>query len=180
MKSSALLRTKFLVPQPATDRLLRPHLTEWVESQLDKRLILLSAPPGYGKTTLLADFLSASPLPAAWIQLDATDSDPSVFLAYLIEAVHRMQDEGEMNIGHAAQTLLEDAHASISPHQILTVLINELTETLLNPWLLVLEDYHFIASPVVHQLVDMLLENGPATLHIILSTRADPPLPWPA
>ena len=176
MKSSALLRTKFLVPQPATDHLPRPHLTEWLENQLDKRLILLSAPPGYGKTTLLADFLSTSPLPAAWVQLDAADSDPSVFLAYLIEAVHRIQGGGAKNIGHAAQTLLENAHTSISPQQILTVLINELTETMLHPWLLVLEDYHFIASPVVHQLVDLLLENGPASLHLVLSTRADPPL----
>ncbi len=87
-----------------------------------------------------------------------------------------MQGFGEKNIGHAAQTLLENAHASISPQQILTVLINELTDSLLNPWLLVLEDYHFIASPVVHQLVDLLLENGPASLHLIISTRADPPL----
>lgn len=176
MKPSILLRTKFLVPQPAAGRLARPHLIAWLENQLDKRLILISAPPGYGKTTLLADFLSARALPAAWIQLDAADSDPNVFLAYLIEAVHRTQGFGEKNIGHAAQTLLENAHAGSSPQQILTVLLNELADSLLNPWLLVLEDYHFIASPVVHQLVDLLLENCPASLHLIISTRADPSL----
>jgi len=176
MKASALLRTKFLVPQPAAERLPRPHLIEWLESQLDKRLILVSAPPGYGKTTLMADFLASSPLLAAWIQLDAADSDPSVFLAYLIEAIHRMPGSSEKNIGHAAQALLETAQASVSPQQILTVLINELIDALSGPWLLVLEDYHFIASPVVHQMVDLLLESGPTSLHVILSTRSDPPL----
>jgi LuxR family maltose regulon positive regulatory protein len=176
MKPSALLRTKFLVPQPAIDRVPRPLLMEWFENQLDKRLILLSAPPGYGKTTLLVDFLAAASLPAAWIQLDVADSDPSVFLACIIEAIYRLPGESNKNIGYAAKTLLESADTSISPQQILTVLINELTDALFSPWLLVLEDYHFIASPVVHQLVDLLLENGPASLHVIISTRTDPPI----
>ena len=176
MKLSALLRTKFLVPQPAADRVPRPLLLEWLESRLDKRLILLSAPPGYGKTTLLVDFITASSLPAAWIQLDETDSDPSVFLACLIEAIYRLPGERKKKIGRATQTLLESADASVSPQQILTVLINELADTLSSPWLLVLEDYHFIASPIVHQLVDLLLENAPTSLHIIISTRTDPPI----
>lgn len=176
MKPSALLRTKFLIPQPSIERVPRPHLTGWLESQLDKRLILLSAPAGYGKTTLLADFLSGSLLPAAWIQLDAADSDPSVFLAYLIEALERMKKVGRSAIGQTTRSLLENAHSDVSPQQILIVLINELSESLPEPWLLVLEDYHYVASPVVHQLVDLLLEKGPACLHIILSTRSDPPL----
>jgi LuxR family maltose regulon positive regulatory protein len=176
MTLSAKLRTKFLIPQPATERVPRPHLTEWLERQLDKRLILLSAPPGYGKTTLLVDFLTNSSIPAAWVQIAEADSDPSVFLACIIEAIYRLHGKREKTIGRATQTLLESANASIPPQQILTVLINELTDTLFNPWLLVLEDYHFIASPVVHQLVDMLLENGPASLHVIISTRIDPPI----
>jgi LuxR family maltose regulon positive regulatory protein len=176
MKLSARLRTKFLVPQPAADRMPRPHLTEWLESQMDKRLILLSAPPGYGKTTLLVDFLQTASIPAVWVQLAEADSDPSVFLACIIESISHLPGEHDTNIGHATQTLLESADPGISPQQILTVLINELTDTLAAPWLLVLEDYHFIASPVVHQLVDLLLENGPANLHVILSTRTDPPI----
>jgi LuxR family maltose regulon positive regulatory protein len=176
MKPSILLRTKFLIPQPAADRLPRPHLIEWLENQLDKRLILVSAPPGYGKTTLLADFLTGSPLPATWVQLDASDSDPIVFLACLIEAIRRMPGAAEKTFGQMALSLLESADASISPQQVLTVFINELTEAKPDSWLVVLEDYHFIANPVVHQLVDFLLENSPPNLHLIISTRADPPL----
>lgn len=176
MKTSAKLRTKFLVPQPVADRIARPHLTEWLESQIEKRVILLSAPPGYGKTTLLVDFLSTTSLQAAWVQLAETDSDPSVFLGCIIESISNLHGKHLKDTGYAAQTLLESDDPSISPQQILTVLINDLIENLSDPWLLVLEDYHFIASPVVHKLVDLLIDNCPASLHIIISTRTDPPI----
>ncbi|MCI0556238.1 MAG: hypothetical protein L0287_35290, partial [Anaerolineae bacterium] len=196
MKPSILLRTKFLVPRARADLLPRPRLLDWLDSNSDKRLTLLSAPAGYGKTTLLADFISASnrPSPAlapgasvdaaqgrpfAWFQLDAQDSDPTVFLTYLIESLRSMKRSPESltrAIGQTAQSLLDSAESSISPQRVLTVLINELAEQIVSPWLIVLEDYHYVASPVVHQLVDFLLEHAPDGLHIIISTRVDPPI----
>jgi LuxR family maltose regulon positive regulatory protein len=179
MKPSILLHTKFLVPRPTPDLLPRPHLVEWLENQMDRRLVLISAPAGYGKTTILADFLNASNHPFAWYQLDANDSDPTVFLTYLIEALHRMKDAPVSvtnAIGQAAQSLLDSSEASVSPLRVLTVLINELTEQLEDVWLLVLEDYHYVTNPVVHQLVDFLLENAPAGMRLIISTRVDPPI----
>jgi LuxR family maltose regulon positive regulatory protein len=179
MKPSILLRTKFLVPRPRPDFLPRPRLLDWLESNTDKRLTLLSAPAGYGKTTLLADFINASNRPFAWYQLDAQDSDPTVFLTYLIESLRSMKRSPESltrAIGQTAQSLLDSAEAGVSPQRVLTVLINELTEQIEIPWLIVLEDYHYVASPVVHQLVDFLLENAPDGLHIVISTRVDPPL----
>ena len=112
MKPSILLHTKFLVPRLTPDLLPRPHLVEWLENQMDKRLILISAPAGYGKTTILADFLNASNHPFAWYQLDANDSDPTVFLTYLIEAMRRMKDAPATvtnAIGQAAQSLLNSS-----------------------------------------------------------------------
>jgi LuxR family maltose regulon positive regulatory protein len=178
MKPSILLRTKFLIPRPVADTLPRPHLVSWLESQMDKRLILVSAPPGYGKTTLLADFLAASSRSVAWYQLDAADSDPTVFLTYFIESLRRMVNPPPAltaAVGRIAQALLDRAENSISHQQVLTVLLNELSDALDAACLFILEDYHFIASPVVHQLVDFLLENAPPNLHLLLSTRADPP-----
>ena len=163
MKPSILLHTKFLVPRPTADLLPRPHLVDWLEKQTDKRLILISAPAGYGKTTLLADFLNASNRPFAWYQLDANDSDPTVFLTYLIEALRRMKDAPSSvtnALGKTAQSLLDSSDTSISPQRVLTVLINELTEQLDGICLLVLEDYHYVTNPAVHQLVDFLLENA--------------------
>ncbi len=179
MKPSILLRTKFLVPRPRPDLLPRPRLVDWLNSNADKRLTLLSAPAGYGKTTLLADFINASHRPFAWYTLDAQDSDPTVFLTYLIESLRSMKRAPETltrAIGQTAQSLLDSTEATISPQRVLTVLINELTEQIELPWLIVLEDYHYVASPVVHQLVDFLLENSPDSLHVVLSTRADPPI----
>ena len=179
MKPSILLHTKFLVPRPTPDLLPRPHLVEWLESQLDKRLILISAPAGYGKTTTLTDFLNASNRPFAWYQLDANDSDPTVFLTYLIEALRRMKDAPDSitnATGQTAQSLLDSSDTSISPQRVLTVLINELAEKIDKVWLLVLEDYHYVTNPVVHQLVDFLLENAPPDLRLVISTRANPPI----
>jgi LuxR family maltose regulon positive regulatory protein len=179
MKPSILLRTKFLIPRPRADYLPRPRLLDWLQSNLDKRLTLLSAPAGYGKTTLLADFINASNYPYAWFTLDAQDSDPTVFLTYLIESLRSMKhapDSVTHAIGQTAQSLLDSAEASISAQRVLTVLINELAEQITAPCLIVLEDYHYVTSPVVHQLIDFFLENAPEDLHIIISTRVDPPL----
>jgi LuxR family maltose regulon positive regulatory protein len=152
---------------------------DWLEANADKRLTLLSAPAGYGKTTLLADFINASSSPFAWYTLDAQDSDPTVFLTYLIEALRCMKRAPESltrAIGQTAQSLLDSAEANVSPQRVLTVLVNELAEAIETPWLIVLEDYHYVTSPVVHQLVDFLLENAPQGLRLIISTRVDPPL----
>jgi LuxR family transcriptional regulator, maltose regulon positive regulatory protein len=179
MKPSVLLRTKFLIPRPRPDLLPRPRLLDWLDSNADKHLTLLSAPAGYGKTTLLADFINASSLPFAWYTLDAQDSDPTVFLTYLIESLRSMKRAPESltrAIGQTAQSLLDSAEANISPQRVLTVLVNELTEQIETPWLIVLEDYHYVTSPVVHHLVDFLLGNAPNNLRLVISTRVDPPL----
>jgi LuxR family maltose regulon positive regulatory protein len=150
-----------------------------MNDHLDDRLILISAPPGYGKTSLLAEFLPKTELPVACYQLDTSDSDPYTFIAYLIEALRRMNSSstgGEGMWGQNAWALIENPQRGIDPLQVMTVLINELGEQLSQPYLVVLDDYHYITSLVVHQLVDFLLENSPPNLHLILSTRNDPPL----
>ena len=179
MKTSYLLSTKFLLPPPGRGYLPRPHLISWLESHLEDRLVLISAPAGYGKTSLLSEFLSKTELPSAWYQLDPSDSDPTTFMTYLIEALRRMQHlakSSESLIGQNALALLKNPQAGIEPLQVMTVLINELGEQLSSPTLVVMDDYHYTTSLVVHQLVDFLLENGPLNLHLIISTRSDPPI----
>ncbi len=179
MKPSTLLSTKFLPPRTRRGYLPRPHLIRWLENHLDGRLVLISAPAGYGKTSLLAELLSKAPLSAAWYQVDVTDSDPYTFITYLIEALRRMRPlqlpKGTI-LGQNAWALLENPLAVSEPLQVMTVLINELSEQLTKPCLIVMDDYHYITSLVVHQLVDFLLENASPYLHLILSTRTDPPI----
>ncbi len=174
MKSSILLRTKFIIPPSNAEHLPRPHLLDWAQKQAQRRLILISAPPGYGKTTFLINHLSTLKQSVAWFQLDTGDSDPTVFLTHLIESIRHMQN-APATIGQAALTLLDSPEASLDSRRILTVLINELIEQINFPCLLVLEDYHSIINPVVHQLMDFLLENAPADIHFAISTRTDPP-----
>ncbi len=145
---------------------------------MEQRLILVSAPAGYGKTTLLADFFSAHSGPAAWYQLEESDSDPTVFLTHLIETIRRAKSASKKisKIGQNAQSLLDNATSSMDSRRVLTVLINELAEQINHPLLIILEDYHFVASPIVHQLVDYLLENASPSIRLIISTRTDPPL----
>jgi LuxR family transcriptional regulator, maltose regulon positive regulatory protein len=179
MKPSFLLSTKFLLPPSGRGNLPRPNLIQWLQDHLDNRLILISAPAGYGKTSLLSEFLTKADVPFAWYQLDSYDSDPTTFMTYFIEALRRMQgtaNSGSTLIGQNASALLEGPQTGIEPKQVMTVLINELGEQLSRPTLMVMDDYHYSTSLVVHKLVDFLLENGPINLHLIISTRTDPPL----
>lgn len=182
MTVSYLLSTKFLVPRRGQDHLARPHLVgRLAHAVAERRLTLLSAPPGYGKTTLLVELVDQGALPCAWLQLDAADGDPRVFLSSLVESVRRLGNGGTLPaypLGSEMQALLESSGDSdaISPERILGGLINELAENLRFPWLLVLEDYHLITNPAVHGLTDLLIEHGPPHMHLIISSRVDPPL----
>jgi LuxR family maltose regulon positive regulatory protein len=183
MDRSFLLQTKFLIPRHRGELLPRPHLLERLDSAVDNRLTLVSAPPGYGKTTLLAQLAISTERSCAWYQLDAADGDPTIFLSYLIAVLRNIQadevpDESPP-IGSAAVSLLEgsESAAAVSPERVLTVLINELAAaSVAREWLIIMEDYHLVTNPDIHNLVHFLLENGPPGLHLVISSRTDPPL----
>ena len=181
MPQSAFLQTKFLVPRKNPGWLTRPRLLKQLDDNASKRMILVSAPAGYGKTTLLSDFANSEEINFAWYQLDAMDNDPSVFLGYLVETFRRTlqvdNTQKSMPFGSATLALLENLEEEQVGYQhILIVLINELLEIIGNHWALVLDDYHLITNLAVHQMVDYLLENAPPDLLFIISSRVTPPL----
>ncbi len=179
MDRSFLLQTKFLVPRYGTELLPRPELLAQLQTAVSKRLTLLSAPPGYGKTTLLAELTEQIETPYAWYQLDASDGDPTIFLNYLIACVRDIEatffPEQLPTLGNTAVSLLEESKPT-PPERILIVLINELASKLTGDYVIILEDYHLVTNPEVHRLVNLLLDSGPHGLHLVVSSRTDPPL----
>ncbi len=174
MKPFSFLQTKFLIPQHTPDRLPRPRLENWLRDHQTKRLLLVSAPAGYGKTTLLSWIMRSARFQAAWYQLDAADNDPFVFLGYFVQALRRLCDA---EFGNASLVLLETLDEEhIDLNRILTVLINEMFEAMQGRWTVVLEDYHLVSNPAVHKIVEYLLDNAPPELQLLISTRIDPPL----
>jgi LuxR family maltose regulon positive regulatory protein len=171
--SLPLLTTKLYAPVISADLTSRPLLVERLEEgrQRGRRLTLVAAPAGFGKTTLLGMWTAAHPRPTVWITLDASDNDPSRWLAYLIGGIQQI----DPRIGQTALHLLR---APQTPHtELLGHLINELDSAA--PCTLVLEDYHLITSAAIHTLLQFLLDHAPAQLHIAISTRFDPPLALP-
>ena len=136
-------------------------------------LILVSAPAGFGKTTLLAEWLAAAPAgqwSAAWLSLDATDNDPARFWTYLIAALQTVAP----GLGAGALSLLESPQTSIEA--VIATLLNELS-ALPHDVVLVLDDYHVVDAQTVHDGMAFLLEHLPPQLHLVIATRADPALP---
>ncbi|MBU4449659.1 MAG: LuxR C-terminal-related transcriptional regulator [Proteobacteria bacterium] len=168
--STPILATKLYIPPPRPKVVLRPRLLERLNDGLHRKLTLISAPAGFGKTTLLSEWIHQSEIPVAWISLDKGDSDPVHFLNYLIAALQTL----EVSIGKAALTILQSPQPP-PVEFVITNLINEIT-TILKNFVLVLDDYHLIDAKQIHTVVEFLLDHLPKQMHLIIATRSDPPL----
>ncbi|MBN1180304.1 MAG: tetratricopeptide repeat protein [Anaerolineae bacterium] len=167
-KETPLLKIKLYVPPVRPGLVSRPRLVERLNASLSSQLTLLSAPAGFGKTTLLSEWVHAgTPRPIVWVSLDETDNDPVRFLAYLDAALEE--------IGVRSEAPLPSL-APISPETAVTALINHLTVDP-HPFTLILDDYHLITARPIHDAVAFLIEHLPATVNVIVATRADPPFP---
>jgi LuxR family maltose regulon positive regulatory protein len=176
--STPLLKTKFHIPPLRPNLVLRPRLTERLNDALHHRLTLVSAPAGFGKTTLVAEWLShlrhrqsETESRAAWLSLDENDNDPVRFFTYLVAAL-QMVDPG---IGQTAQGMLQTPQPP-PPESLLTSLINDAAGAS-SPLILILDDYHLIQTMPIHQPLAFLLEHLPPLMHLVIVTREDPPLP---
>ena len=169
--ANELLSTKLTPPRLRSAIVSRERLLARLDEGLERKLTLLSTPPGFGKTTLVSEWLATRTEPVAWVSLDEGDDDPSRFWRYVITAC-RAFDNG---LGRAALVALR---ASQQPafESVLTSFINELAG-LPHRGILALDDYHVITSRQVHDTLTFLLDHFPATLHLVLITRSEPRLP---
>jgi LuxR family maltose regulon positive regulatory protein len=166
-----LIRTKIRPPFTRTELVSRPSLEQQIGAGLHLPLTLITAPAGFGKTTLVAACVSQSSLPVAWLSLDQNDNQTWLFLTYLLAALQGVDD----SIGSEAAQLLAGSQQAPS-ETILTSLINDL-DIVHTDMVLVLDDYQFINNQAVHEAVAFLLEYCPKTLHLVIATRSDPALP---
>ncbi|HMN31323.1 MAG TPA: AAA family ATPase, partial [Caldilineaceae bacterium] len=183
--STPILATKLFIPPPRPKLVSRPRLIEQLSEGLHRKLTLISAPAGFGKTTLVSEWL-ASLLDAqrlvAWLSLDEGENDPTRFLAYLVAALQTVA----LKIGAGILAALESPQPPRDPaarEVLLTALLNDIT-ALPDKLVLVLEDYHVIdAAPngaplgAVDQILVFLLDHLPPQLHLVITTREDPSLP---
>jgi LuxR family maltose regulon positive regulatory protein len=174
----ALLATKLYVPAPRAELVPRSRLVERLNASLGQcRLTLISAPAGFGKTTLVASWLF-EPKPeaktenrVAWLSLDENDNDPARFTTYLLAALQQI----DAQIGQAAQAMMQSPQPP-APELLLTSLINDMAATP-QPFILILDDYHLIHTLPIHQQLAFLLEHQPPHMHLVIVSREDPPLP---
>lgn len=166
-----MLLTKLHIPSTGNNLVHRPDLFEKLNIGLNRKLILISAPAGFGKTTLLSDWINHQNIPAVWFSIDKGDNDPVEFLSYIISGVQGIQK----GFGQSAIKLLKSPNMP-SLESITTLLINEILEIKKN-FLLVLDDFHLIADNNVLELAGFFLEHIPDNIHVVILTRSDPALP---
>lgn len=168
--STPLLTTKLYMPPPRPKLVARPRLHRRLDASLHHKLTLISAPAGFGKTTLLSTWLAERAQPAAWLSLDKEENDPAHFLRYLIAALQTVVPE----LGARALASLQSPQPPSTA--ILTTILNEIA-ALPERLLLILDDYHMLDAPPIDQALTFLVDHLPAQLHLVIATRADPPLP---
>jgi LuxR family transcriptional regulator, maltose regulon positive regulatory protein len=169
--AEVVISTKLFRPDPRHQTVERTRLHDLLRQGCTLPLTLVVAPAGWGKSTLVADWLRQDRVSAGWVSLDRGDDDPHRFWRYLLLAV----SQAGQGAGTAALRRLDAARSDVL-RDVLPTFINEVTSSGA-PLVLVLDDYHLITSAPVHMSVSMLLDRCPPQLHLVLITRADPPLP---
>ncbi len=167
----AILATKLYLPSPRAKVVLRPRLTERLNEGLHRKLTLVSAPAGFGKTTLVSEWVTGGERRAAWLSLDEGDNDPARFLAYVGAALQTVAPD----IGQGILRVLQSPKPP-SPEAVLTTLLNEIT-TVPDRIILVFDDYHVLDAKPVDSALSFLLEHLPPQMHLVITTREDPQFP---
>lgn len=166
-----LLITKLYKPPARKEFLLRPRLVKYLSEGSNRKLTLVSAPAGFGKTILVSQWIREVGYAAIWISLDEGDNDPVQFLRYLFRALGSVIPGIEKDyLG-----LISSARISSIPH-IITLLVNDLANRL-EPLVIVLDDFQSISNSAVYEAIEFIVENQPPIVHTILITRHNPPLP---
>ncbi len=166
-----LLRTKLFVPRAHPDIVDRPWLDQRMEEGLQRNAIILSAPAGFGKTTLLSCWVKSTGRPTAWFSIDEGDNDPTRFWSYFITSLQTL----EPGLGDNALALLQ-APQPPPLESMLTELLND-AAAIHKEMIVVLDDYHLIQSSSIHTGITFLLDNLPPQMHLVIAGRSEPPLP---
>ena len=166
-----LLNTKTRIPAVQTGLLQRPSLLNKLYSVSQTKLTLISAPAGFGKTALLSQWVKQNNLPVAWVSLDENDNDPTLFWGYFIIALQNLKS----SIGKTAFSCLQSPQP-LPVESVLSSVINDITDNL-TPFIFVLDDYHVITGKPVHEALLFLVDHLPEQMHLVIASRADPPLP---
>ena len=168
-----ILATKLYIPPPRPKIVLRPRLLERLNEGLSagRKLTLISAPAGFGKTSLVSQWVAGCGRPVAWLSLDEGDGDPARFLTYLVVALQTLAP----NLGAGLQAVIQSPQPP-STESILTTLLNEIA-ALPDHFMLVLDDYHLVDARPVDEALTFLLEHLPPHMHLVITTREDPDLP---
>ena len=169
--STPIIATKLYVPSPRTKVVPRSRLTERLNEGLQRKLTLISAPAGFGKTTLVSEWVASCERPTAWLSLNEGDNDPTRFLTYLVAALQTIA----ATVGERALAMLQSPQPPPT-EPLLTALLNEIA-TLPDSFLFVLDDYHVIDSKATDTALTFLLEHLPPQMHLVITTREDPNLP---
>src|SRR6266700_3622559 len=166
-----ILATKLYIPRLRPNVVSRPRLLERLNEGLHRKLTLIAAPAGFGKTTLISAWMAGCDRQVAWLSLDKGESDPTLFLTYLVAALRTIAPDIGVGVLGALQSPQPPPTESI-----LTALLNEIT-AIPDNFVLVLDDYHVIEAKPVDQALTYLVEHQPPQIHLIIATREDPQLP---
>lgn len=163
-----MLLTKLHIPSPTRNLVHRSKLFDKLNEGLNSKLILISAPAGFGKTMLISDWIDQNKIPAAWYSLDNGDNATEDFLSYIILGIQKINT----NFGAGALKLIQSSNSPNS-ESIASMLLNDILN-INQDFLLVLDDFHVIVRSEILKIVDYLLEHLPQNVHIVISTRSDP------